>query len=92
MELTPHLGIGDLLLIKMKEISNELEIRQMNIDLNIIKTYNVNVIVKLNFVSSLIKILFPNCRINLIEGPSSKQSPKLSSDFYNFMNSYNLHP
>ena len=90
MELTPHLGIGDLLLIKMKEISNELEIRQMNIDLNIIKTYNVNVIVKLNFVSSLIKILFPNCRINLIEGPSSKQSPKLSSDFYNFMNSYNL--
>ena len=84
MELTPHLGIGDLLLIKMKEISNDLEIRQININLGLIKFYSGNANVRLNFVSSLIKVLFPNCCINSIEGPYS------SSDFYNFMNSYNL--
>ena len=84
MELTPHLGIGDLLLIKMKEISNDLEIRQININLGLIKIYSGNANVRLNFVSRLIKVLFPNCRINTIEGPYS------SSDFYNFMNSYNL--
>lgn len=84
MELTPHLGIGDLLLIKMKEISNDLKIGQMNINLELIKTHSGNANVRLNFTLSLIQVLFPNCRINLTDEHYS------SSDFYNFMNSYNL--
>jgi hypothetical protein len=84
MELTPHLGIGDLLLIKMKEISNDLKIGQMNINLGLIKTHSGNANVRFNFTLSLIQVLFPNCHINIIEEPHS------SCDFYNFMNSYSL--
>jgi hypothetical protein len=64
MELTPHLGIGDLLLIKMKEISNDLKIGQMNINLGLIKPHSGNANVRFNFTLSLIQVLFPNCHIN----------------------------
>ena len=32
MIITPHLGIGDLLIVKMKQISNNLDIDYININ------------------------------------------------------------
>ena len=36
MNITPHLGIGDLLIIKMKQLSNELTIDKININTKLI--------------------------------------------------------
>ena len=69
MNITPHLGIGDLLIIKMKEISNKLEITQININLQLIKIYSGNYENKLRFISELIAFLFPYCQVHLSEGP-----------------------
>lgn len=90
MELTPHLGIGDLLAVKMKEISNNLVIRQINIDVNLIKIYNLHHDDKLNFVLNFIRILFPNCQTCLIEDPSSQISSNLSHDFGKFMENHDF--
>jgi hypothetical protein len=73
MNITPHLGIGDLLLIKMKEISNKLEITQININLKLLKEYSGNYENKLRFTSELIAFLFPHCHIHLNEGPCDFQ-------------------
>lgn len=73
MNITPHLGIGDLLLIKMKEISNKLEIIQININLKLIKDFSGNYENKLRFTSKLITFLFPYCQVHLSEGPCDFQ-------------------
>jgi hypothetical protein len=36
MIITPHLGIGDLLILKIKQISNNLNITHININKNLI--------------------------------------------------------
>ena len=36
MIITPHLGIGDLLIVKMKQISNNLNIDYININKGLI--------------------------------------------------------
>ena len=73
MNITPHLGIGDLLIIKMKEISNKLEITQININLKLIKEFSGNYENKLRFTSELIAFLFPYCQVHLSEGPCDFQ-------------------
>ena len=49
MNITPHLGIGDLLIIKMKQISNNLTIKRININKNLILTYCENYDIKIIF-------------------------------------------
>jgi hypothetical protein len=74
MNITPHLGIGDLLVVKWKEISNKLEIKQININLKLIKEYSRNYENKLRFTSELVAFLFPYCDVNLVsEGPCNFQ-------------------
>ena len=73
MNITPHLGIGDLLIIKMKEISNKLKITQININLKLLKEYSGNCENKLRFTSKLIAFLFPYCQVHLSVGPCDFQ-------------------
>ena len=40
MIITPHVGIGDLLVLRMKEISNNLNITHININKTLIETYS----------------------------------------------------
>ena len=54
MEITPHLGIGDLLIIKMKEIANNLNIKNININVNLIKQFCDNYDIKLYSCKKLI--------------------------------------
>ena len=63
MNITPHLGIGDLLIVKMKQISNNLNIDCINIHKNLILTFCENYETKINFTINLIKLLFPNTKI-----------------------------
>jgi len=63
MNITPHLGIGDLLIIKMKQLSNNLSIERININKNLILTYCENYDIKINFITNFILLLFDNIKI-----------------------------
>jgi hypothetical protein len=63
MNITPHLGIGDLLIIKMKQISNNLTIEHININKNLILTYCENYDIKVSFIEKFISLLFDNINI-----------------------------
>lgn len=63
MNITPHLGIGDLLIIKMKQISNDLIIDCININKKLILTYCENYDIKINFITKFITLLFNNTQI-----------------------------
>lgn len=68
MNITPHLGIGDLLLIKMKALSNHLTIQHINVNVNLLREYCGNYDVKFNFTIHLIKLLF-HSTISATNGP-----------------------
>ena len=53
MIITPHLGIGDLLIVKMKQISNNLDIDYININKGLILQYCENYEIKINFITKI---------------------------------------
>jgi hypothetical protein len=63
MNITPHLGIGDLLIIKMKQLSNNLKIDCININKKLVLTYCENYDIKIKFISYFISLLFDNTNI-----------------------------
>ena len=63
MNITPHLGIGDLLIIKMKQLSNNLKIDCININKKLVLTYCENYDIKIKFISYFILLLFDNIKI-----------------------------
>jgi hypothetical protein len=65
MIIKPHLGIGDLLILRMKEISNNLNITHININKKLIEKYSSNYNTKINFVTKFIMFLFPNVTIDI---------------------------
>ena len=69
MIITPHLGIGDILILKMKDLSNQLNITHININKLLIETYSENVGLKISFIMRLIVVLFPDVQIDITNGP-----------------------
>ena len=65
MEITPALGIGDLLIVKMSQVSNNLDISLININHNIITEFRLEPDRYQKFLLELIKFLFPHSQINL---------------------------
>ena len=90
MNITPHLGIGDLLLIKMKQISNNLTIDCININRNLILTYCENYEVKINFLTQFITLLFNNTQIFINDNQTDfnifDNYPITNSYIYNHIN------
>jgi hypothetical protein len=70
MIITPHLGIGDLLIIKMKQISNNLDIEYININKDLIIKYCENYEIKINFIINLIKLLFHDTKFYINNKPN----------------------
>jgi len=69
MIITPHLGIGDLLIVKMKQISNNLDIDYININKGLILQYCENYEIKINFIINLIKLLFHDTKFDINNNP-----------------------
>lgn len=69
MIINPHLGIGDLLILRMKEISNNLNITHINVNKKLIETYSSNYEQKINFITNFIMFLFPNVTFDINEIP-----------------------
>ena len=81
--ITPHLGIGDLLIVKMTELSNGLQIKHINISKHLIQTFSSEYDKKLDFIRTLVTFMFPNavCDIN-----------NTAPDFVLFRNTYIFNP
>ena len=84
MNITPHLGIGDLLIIKMKQISHNLTIDCININRNLILKYCENYELKINFITQFITLLFNNTKICI----NDKQNDNYIFNNYTITNSY----
>jgi hypothetical protein len=85
MEITPHLGIGDLLLVKMKEISNGLKIDQVNVSTDLIQTYKNPEFVdrNLSFLDNFLNLLFPYAKINKINNLSNQYNHLMEYEIKN---------
>lgn len=68
MELSPHLGIGDLLMLKMGTVSNsEISIKIINISVDLVNSCRLEPEKYISFLEQLLKLLFPNIRINKLK-------------------------
>lgn len=81
MNITPHLGIGDLLIIKMIQISHKLDISNININKELILTNCENYDQKIYSITKLIELLFPNTTYYINNN---------TIDFYNIINVYQI--
>ena len=70
MIITPNLGIGDLLIVKMKQISNNLDIEYININKDLIIKYCENYEIKIDFIINLIKLLFHGTKFYINNKPT----------------------
>lgn len=90
MNITPHLGIGDLLIVKMKQISNNLTIDCININKDLILRFCENYDIKINFIEKFISLLFDNIRIcinnNKIDFNIFDNYTITNTYIYNYMN------
>jgi hypothetical protein len=90
MDITPHLGIGDLLILKMKEITNKFDLKNININVKLIEEYSDNYEIKLDNCKNLIAFLFPYCNISTNNGPCDyyilNNYPLKQTYIYNFIN------
>lgn len=71
MIITPCLGIGDLLVCRMTEISNNFNITHININKKLIEEYSSNYEVKVNFLLKFIPFLFSNVTVEINDIPIS---------------------
>jgi len=83
LTITPHLGIGDLIVVKMIEVSNNLYIQHININDNLIKMYSSNYASKLKFIKGIVGFLFPDATYEV-------NNTKI--DFSSFQQRYSIHP
>jgi hypothetical protein len=81
MNITPHLGIGDLLVIKMIQISHNLNISNININKKLIIEHCENYTQKINSVTKFIELLFPNTTYCI---------NNITTDFLSIINKYNI--
>jgi hypothetical protein len=79
--ITPHLGIGDLIILKMSALSNNLDIKQININDHLVRTYTSDYHNKIQFIKHMVKFLFPAAICNINNSPP---------DFVRFRNTYRV--
>jgi len=80
-KIVPCLGIGDILRIKMIEISNKLQIKDIVINEELIHICSSNYQVKLNTIKEFIKFMFPTSFISV---------GNECVNFYTFINKYKI--
>jgi hypothetical protein len=81
MNITPHLGIGDLLIIKMIQISHKMDISNININHNLIVDNCENYDQKIYTITKFVELLFPNTTYDINNN---------TINFYNIINTYKI--
>ena len=79
--VTPHMGICDLIILKMSVLSNNLDIKQININETLVRTYTSDYDVKIEFTKNMVRFLFPSAICNINNSPP---------DFVRFRHTYRL--
>ena len=77
--ITPHLGIGDLIIVKMIQLTNNMNISHININNPLIRVYSSDYNTKITFVNHLIRWLFPYATVSIND---------IEPDFFNFIVTY----
>jgi len=72
MEIAPYLGIGDILIWKIYSYCENVDIKKINISLDLINTYRTHPIEYLDFIKYLINKLFNNVDIKCMEKAECK--------------------
>jgi hypothetical protein len=67
MELTPCVGIGDFLVLKAIDISNNLNICKIHLSNHLVTNYRAHPDRFIHFITQLIKMLFPNTMVDLVD-------------------------
>jgi hypothetical protein len=88
IEIQPTLGIGDIIMEKMKELSNDVKIYKINIIYNILKDYRKYPDKALENIKNLIKFLFDDCIINVDYNLNINKMKKLDLSEYPIKNTY----
>lgn len=70
MEITPCLGMGDLLLYKMVDNKTSLNLKTINVSTQLAKTYRQYPERFIEFTCKFIRCLFPNVDINIVDIPN----------------------
>lgn len=70
MNITPHLGFGDLIILKMKQVSHKITISNININIDLVRKYSGDYNLKLQTIIMMINLLFPETTILLTNGPN----------------------
>ena len=81
MNITPHLGIGDLLIIKMIQISHKMDISNININHDLIVDNCENYDQKIYTITKFVELLFPNTTYDINNN---------TINFYNIINTYKI--
>jgi hypothetical protein len=69
MEITPCVGIGDFLILKMMEKSNNLNIKTIHISKKLVYSHRKYPEQCLVFIQKLVKCLFPLVRVDVVDKP-----------------------
>lgn len=95
MIITPHLGIGDIIILRIKDVANQLGITDININTLQLKTQTEDYETKFSFIKQFIQFLFPSVSIHFTEGPFDfdriHSYPLKSTYLYNKISSRMLH-
>jgi hypothetical protein len=87
MIITPHLGIGDIIILRIKDVANKLGITDININTSQLKAQTEDYETKFSFIKQFIEFLFPGVSIHFTEGPFDfdriSQYPLKSTYLYN---------
>jgi hypothetical protein len=78
MEISPNIGLGDLLIVKMTEVSNNLDIKKIYVSKEIAYTYRLDHNTFLKSTGNLLNLLFPKTCIELVD------KKPLNSDPFNY--------
>jgi hypothetical protein len=69
MELTPCLGLGDILLLKIVCVSNNLDIKTIHLSKQLIDNYRKYPERFTQFITRFIRCLFPNIKVDVVDVP-----------------------
>jgi len=79
--ITPHIGIGDLIILKMSVLANNLNVIKINIKKSFVEKFTTDYTTKITFLQNLVKFLFPTAIFEINES---------NLNFFQFRDTYSL--
>jgi hypothetical protein len=97
MELTPCLGIGDCVMMKMCQMAIKMDIKTINVSLQLIRSHRSDQERFKTFIEKLLRLLFPTTTIKFVDLPyvhfdKNKLCPRITTPYIMGELAPRLHP